>query len=551
MKRSGLFAILAVGLASASMIQALGWNQTAHFALVKSFADGSADIDRYQWETGDKSYTDGHFYSAKAPGLAMLSLPAYSLLDAAGADGTAARVADSNRGGSWQLEAERLSSFGTDGSAPRRTARVARAVERQTPLVWAVGLFTVVLPGIVLLLLVRNVADRVEPGYGAAAAVALGVGTLMLPFSTLFFSHVLSIALGFGAFALLWREREGSQRLGLVAAAGALSGLAVVTEYPLALLGAVLGIYAIARPGPLRRGLAYAGGVVAGVLPLAAFNVWAFGSVTHLSYDDTVAVPGRTGHDRLGLNDTGTFGLDLPSPGVALDLLLAPKGLLTLTPVLLLGALGAVAMSRRGRRAEAAVVLGAAVAYLAYVAGYYLPFGGGSPGPRFLVPMLPFLAVPLSLAFRRWPGATVALFLASAATMTIATAAEPLLGGDDTGRWTDRLVDGDLQPTVATALGAGDGWLAIAPFLAAIAAAVILAARSTPARALPNREVALGAGAALAWAGVALAAPPLLTPASGQPRLVLAGAAASLAGLALLALTARARRPRPHGAAPG
>ena len=39
-------------------------------------------------------------------------------------------------------------------------------------------------------------------------------------------------------------------------------------------------------------------------------------------------------------------------------------------------------------------------------AGYFLPYGGASPGPRFLVAALPFLALGLGPAFRRWPRTT-------------------------------------------------------------------------------------------------------------------------------------------------
>jgi len=51
-----------------------------------------------------------------------------------------------------------------------------------------------------------------------------------------------------------------------------------------------------------------------------------------------------------------------------------------------------VLLYRGGWRAEALTVAGVCVCYLGYNSGYYLPFGGGTPGPRFLTTMLPFLA---------------------------------------------------------------------------------------------------------------------------------------------------------------
>ena len=62
-----------------------------------------------------------------------------------------------------------------------------------------VGWWGSVLPAFVLMLLVWRVADGFEPGYGAAAAVTVGLGTLVLPFSTLLFSHVFTAMLGSGS----------------------------------------------------------------------------------------------------------------------------------------------------------------------------------------------------------------------------------------------------------------------------------------------------------------------------------------------------------------
>ena len=92
--------------------------------------------------------------------------------------------------------------------------------------VWQIGLWAVVLPGVLLLVLVRGLADRVEPGTGVAVAVVLGLGTLVLPFSTLLFAHVPAALLAFASFAVLFRRRSA-------VLAGACAGLAVATDLPL------------------------------------------------------------------------------------------------------------------------------------------------------------------------------------------------------------------------------------------------------------------------------------------------------------------------------
>src|SRR5207302_10251284 len=86
----------------------------------------------------------------------------------------------------------------------------------------------------------------------------------------------------------------------------------------------------------------------------------------------------------------GFFGIEAPSLRVLGTLLFDSRGLLTLSPVLLMSAYGLVLLYRRGRRAEALTIAAICVCYLGYNSGYYLPFGGGFMGPRFLTTVLPF-----------------------------------------------------------------------------------------------------------------------------------------------------------------
>jgi hypothetical protein len=506
--RRGLLAIAAIGVAYALIMQPLGWAQTSHFALVRALSHGTPKIDAYHWETRDKSWYRGHFYAVKGPGLALFTLPLYEALHAVDAEKAsvwAARRARANAAGRWSAGGR---PNGLYGHSLERALRVRTQVESETAMVWALGLLGVVLPGVLMLLLVRSLAERVEPGFGTAAAVICGVGTLVLPFATVYFSHLLAAMLGFAAFAVLWREREGPPRIALVAAAGLLAGLAVTTEYPLAIVGAIVGLYAIARANVVRRAAAYGAGVVAGVLPLAAYNLWAFGSLSHNTYRDAVKFQGISGHAVLGLNDAGFFGIGAPSLHQFLQLLFAPRGLLVLSPVLALSAVGTVLLHRRGRRAEAYTIGAVAVAFLAYNSGYYLPFGGGSPGARFLIPMLPFCAVPLALALRRFPAVTIALALPSTVLMLVATTTQPLLGFDWTGYWAHVLDLATFEHTAATILGAGNGWGGILPFLLAIGSGIALAVAASDRVTLARGT--LGAALAVAvWACVAIAAPDL------------------------------------------
>lgn len=505
-KLRGVLAIALLAIAMGTVMQALGWAQTSYFSLTRAFSEGTTQIDEYRWETRDESYTAGHYYSVKAPGLSLATLPWYATLKGAGAEGVSRRMADT----AHQHEAYRWYRAGVPsglyGNKLTRAREVRQRIADYTPLVWMVGLVGTVLPALLMMLLVRTLGERLEPGFGTAAALALGAGTLVLPFATLLFGHVLSALLGFACFALLWHERAGPPRLRLVALAGLLAGLAVTTEYPLALVGAICGIYAISRGDAVRRGLAFSGGVLAGVLPLLAYNLWAFGSITDLSYANAVAEWGITGHDVLGMNDSGFFGVGAPSLRDAFDLLFASKGLFVLSPVLAMGVVGAVIAFRRGRRAEMAVVGGVCAAFLLYNAAYWLPFGGGSPGPRFLIPMLPFLALPLATAWRRYPATTLALAIPSVVMMTAATLTQPMIGNGDVGLWLEAARDGNFTHTLATVFGSDNDWASLVPFFAPLAVAAGLALSVTP-RVTIGRDAWRAFAALLAWTAIALVAP--------------------------------------------
>ncbi len=539
--RSAICAIAALGVAWGLLMHASGWAQSSFYAQERALAAGQSEIDPWKWQAKDEAWVDHHFYSVKAPGLAALTLPVHLALDAVDAQSlasTAARNARATAHDHWHSHAP-LRYFGFD--AQRRT-RVENAVAQHTPIVWVLTLFGAVLPAIALLLVVRWAAERIEPGFGTAAALTLGMGTIVMTFASEYFAHIASAALGFGAFALLMREREGPRRLGLVALAGLLAGLAVCFEYPLALLGVVLFGYAMSRPNRVRRGAVFGAAAVVGAVPALLYNLWSLGSPFRFAYSHAIAVSGRSGHAVLGLNSSGFFGIGVPKPGAAIDLLLSGRGLLTLTPVLAMGIVGAILMRRSGRRAEAAVIAAATAVFLLYNAAYWQPLGGGTPGPRFLIPILPFLALGLAPAYRRHPALTLGLAIPSALTMLAGTLTYPLLGDGGTTTWVSWLVDGNLEHTLLTAFGVTNAWLAVLPVVAALAAAVALAARATPRVALGGIRGALWA--LVAWTAVSIVAPTIagdpVTPLHrGYAALALVGAAAAVSALVLLTLRRR------------
>src|ERR1700683_1850670 len=133
-KRLALAAILLVGVANVTMIQSFSWNQTSHYDLTRALNQDKTTIDAYAANTGDKVEYKGHIYSARAPGLALFVLPFYNTLNLVGAE-------------SW-----------TD-------AHVAPPDHPGDEMIYLIGLWGNVLPGLLLMALVWRVAGGYEPGY--------------------------------------------------------------------------------------------------------------------------------------------------------------------------------------------------------------------------------------------------------------------------------------------------------------------------------------------------------------------------------------------------
>jgi hypothetical protein len=437
----------------------IGWNEHSHFAQVRAFDRGTAVIDPWHRSTGDRAFFAGHYYSDKAPGLAFALVPVYHLIRA------------------------------TSVVAPAGFGAIHLLV-----------IFGCVVPLAVILILAFRLVGRSEPGWAPITVVTLALGTLLLPFSTVLFSHVLAAALGFAAFYLLRRQRVRGGGSGWVFAAGALAGYGVTTEYPQALLVLVLALYLVRRDRSIGLLLPYGTGVALGLVPLLLYDWWAFGSPLRLSYSYVAA------------NSSGVLGLGAPSLHNAVSLLLSHRGMFVVTPVTAAALAGMVLLYREGRRMDAIVPALVFGAYFFYNACYYLPFGGAVPGPRFMITVLPFLALPLAAAYRRAPITTLSLAAVSAAMMIAATVTLPILSySASTWTWWRMLTSGQLDTHGVTVL----------LFAGLVLLAIVASLRAAPRPQIFRTDVLLAAVTLGGWLALVRAAPLLGIHPSGGPLLAL------------------------------
>jgi len=399
-----------VALTALVVVHATSVQDTTRLGLTQSLVDrGSVTIDQVAPLTIDRARYRGHYYSDKAPGMSFAAVPVYAAL-------------------------EGLHS----GLGVASPTRVFHYSDEGTVDVWLVRLLTGGVAFVILVFLVGRVAEGLVPGTGAATAVTFGLGTMVSPLAASTFDHTTAALLDFAAFLACWHALSRPRATPWLLAAGIAAGLAVFVEYQAAVVVPILAVYLLR--GGLRPLAPFLLGLLPGALAVLGYNVAAFGSPLRFSYSYVQNIYAAEQH-------RGLFGIHAPSGHRLESVLAGARGLLVTSPVLVLAAAGLWLLWRRGLGAESAVAAAVTVAFVVVDAGYFLPYGGISPGPRFFVPALPFLALGLPLAFRRFGIVTYA-----AAVFSILATTEVLL------MWALTKQGRVLSPSLEVSRLAGTAW---------------------------------------------------------------------------------------------
>jgi hypothetical protein len=267
--------------------------------------------------------------------------------------------------------------------------------------------------------------------------MAIVLGTISFPFSLVFFGHQLAASLLFIAFFLIYqlKVRPELYKAWYQLLIGLVLGFALITDYTTAFVVLALSLYYLyviwnrqSQPGVRNVTLlpAIAFPTLAGAFPVAillTYNTLAFGSPFSIGYDHLTDPVFRAGMSQ------GIAGVSWPQLKVLYYLTINPAiGLFWQSPVLLMALVGFYFMVReRHWRAEAVLVAFAFIYYLMINSGYYMWWGGWSSGPRILIPMLPFLSLPLIFVPRRLFFIVVILTVVSFLQMVIISASQVLV----------------------------------------------------------------------------------------------------------------------------
>lgn len=354
--------------------------------------NGTATIDPLAPLTIDKAQFGAHAYLDKAPGMTLMALPAVAMTD---------RVT-----GDW-AERHELSGF-DPGFVAYLKLRTRVAAATGSALLTAIA---------ALMLFDLGVCLTGRAGAGLFAALGYALGTPIWGYSTTLLGHA-SVAALF-VIALVGVARGGARGL---AVGGLALGWAVVVEYQAVLAGSVIGLWAVWRHRAEPRALLplIAAGLV-GLLPLFAYNLFAFGTVFRIGYSGVVGFEGM---------NQGLFGLTIPRIAVLREILIGPmRGIVWVAPILILAPIGLWRLAEdRATRGLALAAAGVAVVALLVNGAYVYWDGGNATGPRHAMPLAGVLALglaPLWAGARLfWQRGALALLLAGsiAINLTIASA---------------------------------------------------------------------------------------------------------------------------------
>jgi hypothetical protein len=445
-------------------------NELPRAYLVKAMVDHhrlSIDEGIARWgSTADVSPWQGHWYSNKAPGTSLLTVPAYA--------------------------ASKLLL----GREPSLACTV-----------WLGRLVTGILPTLLLLALLNRFLERygVTPQARQLILVAYGLGSMAMPYSILFISHQPSAV----AVALSWMLAQrvadstgvaapphhrgtgeaATRRRGLLAMAlaGTAAGWAPLIDYQAAFALLPLSVLMAARlwRHPDRWAL-YVVTVIAASLPTAAllgYHELAFGSPWRTGYEASVTFASYHQQGFLGMTELRwtAFWRSMIAPD---------NGLLMFSPWLGLAVPGLALLWRRGERADAALFAAIAILYVLFLSSLTFWRGGWQLGPRYITVMLPFLLAPAMLAIDECNGNPIRRVIAVAAclvgvTVYAGSCAQfphfPERFSNPIHEVTFRLwADGMAAPNPLAWLGVPAPW-SLLPYLLAVVAVVAISARAVVA----------------------------------------------------------------------
>jgi hypothetical protein len=360
------------------------WSQNSRLDLTFAIVDkNSLSIDDYYKNTGDYAFFQDHYYLDKAPGPSFLAVPIYY----------AVRPILRNPVVEQYLN-KLAASPGFAGTLQAEGTGLLRDKIYFAIVLYIVTFFLSSIPTIIIgLLLFRFLAHLgISHSWSTAIVVIYGLATNAYTYASAFYSHQLTAACLFGSFFIGFQVQKGAggKRPGLwLLLAGILLGFSLISEYPTILIAGAIVLYMLKKikwsvwfPSLLL------GGLIPGIL-LMAYNLAIFKTILPVGYEYSALYTEQ--------HSQGLISLTFPHLDAFWGITFGSfRGLFYVSPITFVALIGlCLGWKTRKFVAEWLVCMWSVLAFILFNSSSVMWQGGFSVGPRYLVPMLPFLIIGL------------------------------------------------------------------------------------------------------------------------------------------------------------
>lgn len=461
-KREALLVFLLLAFIYAYFYHDPLWNGNSRLGLTFAIVqEGRLTIDSFHNQEGtftkDKAIFNGHYYTSKAIGSSLLAvlfyLPLYWL--------------------------EQLLNFKLDIGETKYLLTFL-----------SIGLPSAIAGSLMYVLCKQVSGDKIR---SYVATVAVNLGTMIFPYSVIFYGHQLAGALLFCAFFLIFqlKTRPDIPRKSRLFLVGFLLAFSLITEYPVAPIVLILAayyLYVLWKKDGVNRSLALLMPALGAIIPIVivlAYNTAAFGYPISTGYTHS-ADPWFQEQQSQNL-----VGIGWPNLKVIFYLTMHPAfGLFWQSPVLMMSLIGIWFMSRVPTYKIEALISLAVFLYLVILySGFYNWYGGWTFGPRYLIPMLTFMCIPLVFVPKRLFTIVITLGLISMVQMFI-VASSLIVVPDEFYKQIDKLgyfeyssiysyclkllLNGEFSTNIGNKLLGLNAWVSLAPVIAVILVITLL-----------------------------------------------------------------------------
>lgn len=372
----------------------IGWNENTRLDLVRAIAEeGRLSIDTYHKNTGDRLKIGGSYYSDKAPGTSIVSVPAYLAVKPLA--GLAGSFLGAHEPGGETIEysvSDAVFHEPVDPGFMVLTAMIALTIFASSiPSAFSAIIFR-------RILLEYSSEDKAD-----LITVVFALGTVVFQYSIVYMGYSLAVFFMLAGWLRLVKEESGR---GNYFSPGILLGLSCLFEYSMiALMPGFIAYKIMVRKKGYRKLIT---GMLVGLTPLIIYQFMLSGAgIPYLGLDPQVReVPGV--EDCSGGKSLSVQAATCPArhPDRLIQLLLKIlaypyRGLLFYSPALILAFLGAAKMKKENPKALALCVsaITPLIIFIAWLGACTesAPWWGGSFfGPRLLSPLTAFFCLPLA-----------------------------------------------------------------------------------------------------------------------------------------------------------